>query len=175
MFKLKTWVAAAAMVALAGTAQATLVNLGNGTVKDTATNLIWLRDWNVNGEQNWSTQKAWADNLSFAGSDAWVLPSISQYATLFAEVGNLTLVTQFTNVQQPDLLYWSGTEVTPGVFASSFLPGPGSQFRDVETNRRFAVAVRPADVAAAVPEPQSLALVLLALGAGAVAWRRRPL
>lgn len=70
MFKLKTWVAAAAMVALAGTAQATLVNLGNGTVKDTATNLIWLRDWNVNGQQNWSTQKAWADNLSFAGSDA---------------------------------------------------------------------------------------------------------
>ena len=76
------------------------------------TNLIWLQNWNVNGQQDWSTQKAWADNLSFAGSDAWVLPSISQYATLFAEVGNLTLVPQFTNVQQPDLLYWSGTEVT---------------------------------------------------------------
>lgn len=175
MFKLKTWVAAAAMVALAGTTQATLVNLGNGTVKDDVTNLIWLRDWNVNGQQNWASQKAWADNLSFAGSDAWVLPSISQYTTLFAEVGNLTLVPQFTNVQQPEPLFWSGTEILPGVFAFSFSPDRGSQFRDVETNRRFAVAVRPADVAAAVPEPQSLALVLLALGAGAVAWRRRPL
>ena len=173
MFKLKTWVAAAAMVALAGTAQATLVNLGNGTVKDTATNLIWLQNWNVNGQQNWASQIAWADNLSFAGSDAWVLPSITQYLTLFAEVGNLTLVPQFTNVQS-SVPYWSSTEFVPGTFAYRFHPDIGGQSGFAEVNRLFAVAVRPAD-ATAVPEPQSLALVLLALAAGAVAWRRRPL
>ena len=46
---LKTWVAAAAIVALSGAAQAALVSLGDGTVKDTNTNLIWLQDWNLNG------------------------------------------------------------------------------------------------------------------------------
>ena len=162
--------AAAAMVTLAGTAQATLVNLGNGTVKDTATNLIWLQNWNVNGQQDWSTQKAWADNLSFAGSDAWVLPSIGQYTTLFAEVGNQTLVPQFTNVQ-PDF-YWSGTEFSPG-FAWFFYPVIGGQSAANETSRFFAVAVRPGDVTASVPEPQTLALALLALGATVVARRRR--
>jgi hypothetical protein len=38
----------------------------------------------------------------------------------------------------------------------------------------YAVAVRLGDVAAPVPEPQTLALVLLALGATVVARRRRP-
>ncbi len=38
----------------------------------------------------------------------------------------------------------------------------------------YAVAVRPGDVAAAVSEPQTLALALLALGAAVVARRRRP-
>lgn len=86
---------------------------------------------------------------------------------------DLTLVPQFTNVQ-PNF-YWSGTEISPGISARWFNPDDGSQFTRNLDGRLNAVAVRPADVAAAVPEPQSLALVLLALGAGAVAWRRRPL
>ena len=61
---------------MGATVQATLIGLANGWVTDDATNLIWLQDWDVNGSQKWSTQKAWAENLSFAGSDAWVLPSI---------------------------------------------------------------------------------------------------
>ena len=52
MKTLKTIAAAAAMVALTGTAQASLVSLGDGTVKDTNTNLIWLQNWNVNGLAN---------------------------------------------------------------------------------------------------------------------------
>lgn len=68
MKNLKTCVAAAAMVALSGTAQAELVSLGDGTVKDTNTNLIWLQNWNVNGPKDWGTQKAWAEGLDFADS-----------------------------------------------------------------------------------------------------------
>ena len=174
MFKLKTWAAAAAMVALAGTAQATLIDLGDGTVKDDVTNLIWLQNWNVNGQQNWSTQKAWAENLSFAGSSAWVLPSIGQYGTLFAEFGNLTQVSAFTNVLAS--LYWSGTEFGPsgGLSAFIFFPDSGVQNDFFKVAQFFAVAVRPGDVAASVPEPQTLVLALLALGATMVARRRRP-
>ena len=47
---LKAMVAAAAMLAMAGTAQAALVLQANGlAVLDTNTNLIWPKDWDVNG------------------------------------------------------------------------------------------------------------------------------
>ena len=65
---MKTWAAAASMVTLAGTAQAALVSLSDSTVKDTGTSLIWLQDWNINGIKNWADQKAWAEDLVFAGS-----------------------------------------------------------------------------------------------------------
>lgn len=171
MFTLKNWAAAAAMVAVAGSAQAALVTLGDGTVKDDVTNLIWLQNWNVNGAQTLATQKAWAENLNFAGSTDWVLPSISDYTTLFGEVGDLTQVSQFTNVQSRS--YWSSTEVTPDAIAWIFFPLSG--FAGLGSGQFFSVAVRPGDVTAAVPEPQSLALVLLGLGATVVArrWRAR--
>lgn len=76
----KFWAAAAAIVAFTGAAQAALVPQGNGTVLDTNTNLIWLQDWNVNGQQNWAAQKAWAETTldGFAGSNDWRLPDIAE-------------------------------------------------------------------------------------------------
>ena len=87
-----------------------------------------------------------------------------------SNAANLAL---FTNVQSN--LYWSGTEYAP-------LPGRAWDFTTVIGLQHFAgkqsvfyaVAVRPGDVAASVPEPQTLALALLALGATVVARRRRP-
>jgi hypothetical protein len=80
---LKTWVAAAAMVALTSTAQAAplqLVDMSDGTVYEPNKHLIWLKDWNVNGSQNWATKNAWAETGldGFAGSNDWHLPSIQQ-------------------------------------------------------------------------------------------------
>ena len=173
MKTLQTWAAAAAMVALTGAAQAALVPQGNGTVLDTNTNLIWLQNWNVKVIQNWATQMAWAEGLTFAGSSDWVLPSISDYTTLFSEVGNLIHVSAFENVRH-ELFYWSGTEISPGLSAWSFNAVTGLDFGRGELILLFAVAVRPGDVVAAVPEPQTLALALLALGATVVARRRRP-
>jgi hypothetical protein len=169
MKTLKTWAATAAVVVLTGTAQAALVSLGDGTVKDTNTNLIWLQNWNVNGLQNWSTQKAWAENTldGFAGSDEWRLPEISEYAALFTAYGDLTKLSAFTDVRAAS--YWSGTVIPPGNVAWVFNPALGLQIDFTQDQLFRAVAVRPGDV----PEPQTLALALLALGAMVVARRRR--
>lgn len=172
MQSLKTWAAAAAILAMTGAAQAALVSLGDGTVKDTNTNLVWLQDWNVNGLQNWTTQRDWALGLDFAGSTDWRLPGIGEYQALFTAYGDLSAVTDFTNVQRLGR-YWSGTEFTPGAAAYHFYPGFGGSVFVPEDELYFAVAVRPGDVTASVPEPQTLALALLALGATVVARRRR--
>lgn len=170
MKTLKTLAAAAGMLALTGAAQAALVSLGDGTVKDTNTNLIWLQNWNVNGTANWSTQKNWADNLTFAGSSDWKLPEINDYIGLFNDYGTLTTVTAFTNVQS---FYWSGTELVAGSLSWLSDPVNGGQILGPQDLALYAVAVRPGDVTASVPEPQTLALALLALGATVVARRRR--
>ena len=56
-----------------------------------------------------------------------------------------------------------------------FSTGSGIQNHVFKNNPLFAVAVRSGDVVAAVPEPESLALVLVGLVAAGVARRRRPL
>ena len=151
-------------------AQATLVSLGNGTVNDDTTNLIWLQNWNVDGRHQWNTQRAWAENLVFGGSSAWVLPSIDQYQALFTAYGDLSQVTAFTNVQLDS--YWSSTESSFGD-PWIFYPVQGSRTYDFQSNEYFAVAVRPGDAPTVVPEPRTLALALAALGATAAARRRR--
>ena len=86
------------------------------------------------------------------------------------QIANLAL---FSNVQSFD--YWSGTDYAPYPdFAWYFLTDEGNQFYFNEIFAKYAVAVRPGDVAASVPEPQTLALALLALGATVVARKRRP-
>lgn len=179
MKTLKACIAAAAMVAMAGTAQATLVSLGDGTVKDTNTNLIWLQNWNVNGLKTWTEQKTWADGYDFAGSDDWRLPTQSEYQALLSSYGNLTEVHAFTDVQSAD--YWSGTEFplvpdyAQGWHVAWIRAFAGPMYG--EDSYHYAVAVRAADTTndgtTTVPEPQTLALTLLALGATVVARRVR--
>ena len=158
------------MVTLAGTAQAALVSLSDSTVKDTGTSLIWLQDWNINGIKNWADQKAWAEDLVFAGSTDWRLPAIGEYLALFAAYGDLTQVSAFTDVYAAD--YWSGSG-SGALFRDSFRPDIGTAADPTQDKGFFAVAVRIGDATAHVPEPQTLALALLALGASVVARRRR--
>ena len=81
-----------------------------------------------------------------------------------SNAANLAL---FTNVQSGT--YWSGTEYAPNPGdAWLFRASGGAQSSADKVVALYAVAVR------SVPEPQTLALALLALGATVVARRRRP-
>jgi MYXO-CTERM domain-containing protein len=86
-----------------------------------------------------------------------------------ANTANLAL---FTNVQSHD--YWSSTEYAPDPeYTWHFGTLNGSQYRDFKYWGMYAVAVRSGDVAASVPEPQTLVLALLAVGAAVGARRKR--
>ena len=94
---------------------------------------------------------------------------LNQVGDTNEQIANLAL---FSNVQS--FGYWSGTEYAPvSDGAWFFSSNVGLQSPDFKFNELYAVAVRPGDVAAPVPEPQTLALALLALGATVVARRRR--
>jgi len=70
----------------------------------------------------------------------------------------------FLNIQ-PDT-YWLGTEYEPDTSGSNawdFGMGVGGQYASTKLNQRFAWAVRDGDVAA-VPEPETYAMMLAGLG-----------
>lgn len=83
------------------------------------------------------------------------------------QIVNLAL---FSNVQSYS--YWSGTRDTLGLSTWVFGTFDGSQYVGGSLNVLYAVAVHPSDVAARLPEPQTLALALMAMG-GAMAMRRK--
>jgi hypothetical protein len=212
--------AAAALAVTSLSAQGTLLGRdinGNPTATntdpsavfeyDTDLNITWLRDWNVNGLHDWSTQVAWASGLTVGGFSGWRLPTTNtdsssncdrsfsagggfplQYYGFnctgsemghlyYAELGNpargpLAITDPFINMQLTG--YWSGTEYAPNaVSAWLFRIDFGYQDFIPRGALLYAVAVRPGDVGAAVPEPGSLALLLGAMGALAAARCRR--
>jgi hypothetical protein len=127
-----------------------------------------------------------AAGFTQTGLSGWFLPTgngqrsagpENQYLSIWNDVGGslANLQAQFDGVRFGD--YWSGTELASGV-AWYFGPSGGGQFSGPKSTLFFAVAVRPGDVTASVPvatvpEPRTLALALLALGATVVARRRQ--
>ena len=73
------------------------------------------------------------------------------------------------------LVYWSGTSYAPDpTQAWAYNPGTVFQRMGVKTYEMMVMAVRDGDVVTPVPEPASLALVMLGLGATALTKRRQP-
>jgi MYXO-CTERM domain-containing protein len=81
---------------------------------------------------------------------------------------------EFENMQS--LFYWSGTKYAPDSDqAWYFSVDDGFQDAGGKFNTLYALAVRPGDVTAAVPEPQTWALALIGLAGVLLARRRRVL
>ena len=144
-------------------AQASLTSSGPLTVFDSDQSLTWTKDANLNGQMDWATAVAWANNLDYAGYTDWVLPTIDQLATQFStnlgEASGQSIADShndsynlFTNLQS--YAYWSGSEYAP--FPSdawTFFTTNGTQNGGVgKFFQLYAWAVRPGDVAA-VPVP----------------------
>ena len=185
---------ALAVAALSGTAQAALQGRdlnGDGTVDafyDTDLNITWRRNANLNGLMTWADAVTWADNMTFGGYSDWRLPAsaaclgfnctASEMGHLwYVELGNLAgdvtpNTGNFGNMQL--YAYWSGTTYAtdPGQAYHLNIDG-GDQDVAGKGNALYAMAVRPGDVVAAVPEPETYAMMLAGLTALGVIGRRR--
>jgi len=76
---------ATAALVLSTSANAILIDRGNGMIYDSAQDLTWLQDANyaqtsgydTDGRMDWATATAWADGLSYGGYDDWRLPGMT--------------------------------------------------------------------------------------------------
>jgi hypothetical protein len=158
------------VIGLSVSAHGALIDMHDGTIYDTDTQLSWLKDAGAGGLKTWSYAKAWAKGLNVAGLTGWRLPAAdpacdftynctgSEMGHLYyTELGNtaggpLTNIGPFTNLQ-PDS-YWSGTEYAPNPNrAWSLYFGTGYQNAGAKDLYYYTWAVRPGarSVAALVP------------------------
>ncbi len=154
-------------------ANAALVSrLGGLAVYDTDLNITWLANANANGLMDWATANTWAAGLTVGGVSGWRLPTsdaCNGFNCTGSEMGHLFYnelggtasssilsstdpdLALFTNVQST--IYWSGTVYAPDTtYAWLFNFGNGNQSASYKSTSRYALAVRPGDVAA-VPVP----------------------
>lgn len=159
-------------------------------IYDSTLDITILNNWDI-GLGFWSATAAAGSAQALAetaginatGLTGWRLPTgdrpqpagpLDEFESIWADVGSTLggLQSEFDGVQAD--FYWSGSEFDFGD-AWYFLTANDSQSNANKPSQLFAVAVRSGDVVAAVPEPESLALVLVGLMAAGVARRRRPL
>jgi len=67
------------MILASSTANAVLIDLGNGMIYDSDQDLTWMQNANVNGKMKWSKANTWAESLVFGGFDDWRLPTTMQF------------------------------------------------------------------------------------------------
>lgn len=165
-------------------------------------NYAQTSSYDSDGLMNFSAANTWAAGLSYGGYDDWRLPtSLNQdgtgpcgpgYNCTSSEMGhmfynnlgatafnsvlsgtNAANLALFTHLQP--YTYWSGTVCAPDPDCGWLFSTRDGIQNDIRGEDEFyAWAVRPGDVAAAIPEPESYALLLAGLGLlGVVAKRRR--
>jgi len=197
----KTALTAAAILALTAPVQANLVaryldaTTGIDAWFDTSTSLTWLSGVHKAPSGTWPSYdaKTWADGLIYGTAVDWRLPTTVAVGN--SEMGSLWDAGNFTSTYFQNLgiiypgrstLYWSnqiGTEnlywAMSGVDGHEFrtdnsvlayIPGYSIAVHDGDVGRSTEEVVPPGN---SVPEPESMLLALTALGALALARRRR--
>jgi hypothetical protein len=138
-------------------ALAALVDMGDGTVYDTDTNITWYKHPN-NNPMTWDQAMKWAAGLTVGGYSDWRLPVTpgTEYGyTKEGEMGRLYYDTLGNDQDGPlvnkgplsDLEpydYWSSTEFqdNPADFAWAFDFRTGRQRSIAKTSIAYAIAVR---------------------------------
>lgn len=178
-------------------ANAMLIDRGDGLIYDDVLDVTWTQNANINSFAVWDDQVAWADGLSLFDSvrnvslDNWRLPSMdlnldgtivdcstatelacrdNEYGYMFHQNGvSSTSPGLFEGLQGGG--YWSGTELA-GDSSSAWrtLFANGSQPFTAKTDFNFAWAVRGGDVGV-VPIPA--AVWLFGSARGLLGWLKR--
>ena len=170
----------------------------NGSMTWAAAN-TWASGLNVGGYTGWRLPTMIAKpnaTFGYTGTDNGYNVRTTSGGTVYSEMASLYHYTlgnkayyntsgalqpgyglantgDFNNLQSNS--YWSGLEYAPiPSLAWRFNTNYGYQNGDYKTDSLYALAVRPGDVVAAVPEPETYAMMLLGLSALVVAVRRRP-
>lgn len=159
---------------------------------DSSLNVTVLNNWNI-GLGTWSSSavggsaQKMADDAGFAASGlhGWVLPTgdiqqadgpENQFSSfLHAGAGDVaSVVAQFDGVQLGEVGYWTSSTVWNGIGNYPvFRTAQGGSFLSIAEASKWVVAIRPGDVALAVPEPPTYALIASGLFVLANVVRRR--
>ncbi|MBD3290442.1 DUF1566 domain-containing protein, partial [candidate division KSB1 bacterium] len=170
---------------------AELVDNGNGTITDTNTGLMWLKNANLAGEtMTWEEANAWANNLRYAGYEDWRLPSgenpdgtvcnsrsggVNCTQTEFWSLYGVYLITvfspsPFTNIGYRT--YWTATEWpsnTANAMAQDMEDGGQNDFS--KTSTLYAWAVRGGSQPPDIDAPTSLTALANYDAAIPLAWK----
>jgi PEP-CTERM motif len=189
---------------MAGGANASLFDRGNGMIYDDVQNITWLADWHYGQPANgmdWATAKTWADNLVYGGFEDWRLPSAlnpdgskcSSYGCSSSEMGYMFYVnwgatathSYSTGTNKANLALFNNVQT--GFQSSYYWTGTEvkPEGRDwacgFGTGDGFSYCGVKTDRLSAVavrdgdvPEPGTMALLSLTLGMLGLASRRRP-
>ena len=100
---------------------------GNGTVTDTATNLMWTKNANPFGLLNWDDAMARCSSFSISGIGGWRLPTDNELVALYYAIQGGH---PFTGVQRS--WYWSSSTMavyTDYAWSVSMSPGFKSSYK----------------------------------------------
>ena len=146
----KIQIALAMLTIVSLSAQAALVDKGNGLIYDTVQDITWLQDaswirtsgYQTGGRANFENANIWVDQLSYGGHDDWRLPTLRLitpddpdcvrydgscnrgYGNTNGELGNLF----YTSLGNPGYYEADGTEILPAPLADfSFIDGESGE------------------------------------------------
>jgi len=158
--------------------------------------VTWFLKANTSGPMSWDQAMTWASALKVGAFEGWSLPSaLNQDGSgpcqglncVGSQLGYLLNVERYLsadtyrlliNTSQGSTFYWTSTQhALLSDFAYGMEHRTGEQFirpeRSTGLNGGDVIAMRPGDVATAVPESTTSSLALAGLAVSALALRRR--